>query len=611
MSFVMPQGDSQSVSDAISDSMLQQWFATQSSRSGGSDSDYRDAAGGGMAPVAAMPGMGGQVARTSGSAWSGEAGGGYGGDSIAIGGASRRRASHMDPMSEPSYRERLTDSWPSEQAQWQPTRGEASSRARRGCDASDPIAFPSSAESGCGRAQNTQNRWQETLKDVPWSERQRIQDITGRPAERLNMNNPAHNMLAGEFLLRDLGEQWGDDIAAVAEDIVANVLGLDPQSLEGQDALNTMAAFMLAMNELERRQALSGGRRPQYPGGGGDWSGGGGGSHSGGGGGGGGRRVGGSHGGGGGGGERVGRGGGCSGGGGADRSEEVDGEWEDDTVDQSRPSDETRPEDKPKDPAKPDEGTKPVAGQPGTDMPPGVPPVPGEIPPGAYVANGLSSYRNVQEPSVLGSGGEEIKNIRDVGNGITEFRLRMGDGWRDDDRNLGSPDRQRAETRQLGEDVFQQEGETWEYGSTFRTDPNFQATGRFCHVMQIKGYSGDNGRGDLGMPLATVSITDSQNGMLTATVSRTGGGEKVDVATFQVKAGDWVNVRFRVRTGSDGMLQASINNSEWKGLDGLNMSVPRQASTDLKVGLYRSINGMESGWDNYVQHQQTYRAKIG
>lgn len=55
-------------------------------------------------------------------------------------------------------------------------------------------------------------------------------------------------------------------------------------------------------------------------------------------------------------------------------------------------------------------------------------------------------------------------NIRDVGDGTTEFRLRMGAGWRDDDRNLGSTDRQCAEARQLGPDVFQQEGETWEYG---------------------------------------------------------------------------------------------------------------------------------------------------
>lgn len=128
--------------------------------------------------------------------------------------------------------------------------------------------------------------------------------------------------------------------------------------------------------------------------------------------------------------------------------------------------------------------------------------------------------------------------------------------------------------------------------------------------MQIKGYSGEDGRGDLGMPLATVSITDSENGMLTGKVSRTGAGEKVDVATFQVEAGDWVNVRFRVRTGSDGMFEASINNGEWRGLDGLDMSVPGQASTDLKVGLYRSIKGVEPGWDNYVQHQQTYRTRI-
>ena len=235
----------------------------------------------------------------------------------------------------------------------------------------------------------------------------------------------------------------------------------------------------------------------------------------------------------------------------------------------------------------------------------------GSIPANAYVANSSRDYQTIQEPSVKGRGGQEIRNITDLGNGITQYRLRYENGWRDGDRNLSDTTRQRAETRNLGPKVFQQQGETWEYGTTFRTNPNFHASGHFCHVEQIKGYSSKNGTGDLGTPLVTLSITDAKNGMLTCTVSRSGsGGPKTPVAVFKVKAGDWCNVRFRVKTGPDGALSASINGGAWQGKSGINMSVPRQQSTDLKVGLYRSTAGLKPGWDDYVQHKNPYRAKL-
>src|SRR4030095_13882814 len=64
-----------------------------------------------------------------------------------------------------------------------------------------------------------------------------------------------------------------------------------------------------------------------------------------------------------------------------------------------------------------------------------------------------------------------------------------------------SRDRQRAEVKGIGS--HQKTGETFVYGTTWRTDPDFKTVGRFCHVFQLKATDGDN-----GAPLVVLSLLD-------------------------------------------------------------------------------------------------------
>ena len=116
----------------------------------------------------------------------------------------------------------------------------------------------------------------------------------------------------------------------------------------------------------------------------------------------------------------------------------------------------------------------------------------------SFEMRGLGDFKVVQEPGVDGRGGKDAKNITDRGGGVVRFLLRVGPGgawWDGDGSGAGrGATRQRAECRQLGGDLAQKRGETWEYGATLRTDPDFKVWGGGWNaLMQVKPSGPDPG----------------------------------------------------------------------------------------------------------------------
>ena len=240
------------------------------------------------------------------------------------------------------------------------------------------------------------------------------------------------------------------------------------------------------------------------------------------------------------------------------------------------------------------------------------------IPKSAFVGRRVSDFQGIQEPPMVGKGGNDIKNIQDVGGGIIRFTLRVGPGgaWRDGDNNgttgkLG--DRQRAEVTYLGgKSTPHRIGETWEYGCTFRTDPNFRVYGHgWNDVMQIKPQDGG---GNSGPPLASVNITSGHGPLLTADVACVlEDNAKPRVAkSFSFQAGQWVSCRIRLKIhATAGMLQASINGSPWQGLQNVPMLNKRFSVWTLKCGFYRKLYlPTMNGTTSYIEIKTPYRAKI-
>jgi hypothetical protein len=253
-----------------------------------------------------------------------------------------------------------------------------------------------------------------------------------------------------------------------------------------------------------------------------------------------------------------------------------------------------------------------------------LPPPSQGIPPGAMVMKSKHDFARIQEPVTYPKGaGPEIENISDIGNGIVRFRLRVEKNWRDGDGAAGEKgggkvaDRQRAECRSLGgKGVYQKPGELWEYGTTVRTSPNFRvygSKGGWRDVQQLKEYSSVDGK-DTGMPLIKITIDrgSSAGKLAIKAYSPAGGGRGELVAgTFEFTPGDWIIVKWRVKTGSDGLFQVSFNNGPFQGKTGVKMQGNGASAWDLKVGLYRKLVMPDMiGDDSYIDHKDTYRVRL-
>jgi hypothetical protein len=221
---------------------------------------------------------------------------------------------------------------------------------------------------------------------------------------------------------------------------------------------------------------------------------------------------------------------------------------------------------------------------------------------GTLRALGLKSFDGVEEPHVKWvvadnkTQRDDFTNITDEGNGVIKMFLRYrgeSEGWWDGDQGTDRSDRQRAEVKGIG--PHQKDGETFEYGTTFRTDPDFKAYGRFCHIMQIKATDGDK-----GAPLVTLSITGNGEGAL----QYYSGNDGFKTAqTFKWTPGAWQTVRFRLKVSAAGAgtLQLSVNGGPFQGVDHVPMFRPQATDYRPKWGLYRGVvKGMTDDW---VEHK--------
>jgi hypothetical protein len=219
---------------------------------------------------------------------------------------------------------------------------------------------------------------------------------------------------------------------------------------------------------------------------------------------------------------------------------------------------------------------------------------------GTYRSTGLKSFEGIEEPVmkyVLAKSAAErddFINITDMGDGVVRMFLRYQGDWWDGDQATNRRDRQRAEIKGLG--PHQKDGETFEYGTTFRTDPDFKSYGKFCHVFQLKATDGNKGG-----PLVVLSIMPGENKGAVRCMS---GEDVFKVAReFTWKPNEWIKVRIRVKTTEkpEGELTASINGDEFKGLKNVPMFRPQSTEYRPKWGLYRGI--VEGMRDDWVEHK--------
>jgi hypothetical protein len=229
----------------------------------------------------------------------------------------------------------------------------------------------------------------------------------------------------------------------------------------------------------------------------------------------------------------------------------------------------------------------------------------------AVTATGLSSFEGIEESLVRYSPGagtfvhDDFVNTADLGGGVFRMLLRYRpDEW-DGDRDTPNKDRQRAEVKGLG--VHQKTGETFDYSTTWRTNPGLRGASRFCHIFQLKSTDGDS-----GMPVVTISILEGQQ---RAAVRYCSGRSKDEIIAreFAWTPGKWQTVRVRIRTSmtEDGEVLASIDGDPFEGARGLAVYRPDATDYRPKWGLYRGTSpGLLLG-DDYVEHKDISAERTG
>jgi hypothetical protein len=229
-------------------------------------------------------------------------------------------------------------------------------------------------------------------------------------------------------------------------------------------------------------------------------------------------------------------------------------------------------------------------------------------------ATSLKSFEGIEEPQLRCIPGaaapfepDDFVNITDAGENAVRMTLRYeADKWWDSDRDRHDTSRQRAEVKGLG--PHQKTGETFEYATTWRSDPHFHGTGRFCHIFQLKATDGDN-----GAPLIVLSIL---NGADTAAVRFWPGDSRSFVVArqFKWKPDTWQTVKIRVTTSTasshDGAVLISVDGDDFQGVR--NVSVFRPDATDYrpKWGLYRGITKDLPEGASFIEHRNASARKL-
>jgi hypothetical protein len=231
----------------------------------------------------------------------------------------------------------------------------------------------------------------------------------------------------------------------------------------------------------------------------------------------------------------------------------------------------------------------------------------------AAVATKLADFEGIEEPElryIVASGKfvyDDYVNIRDVAPGTVRMTLRYrGGDWWDSDRDRQDTSRQRAEVKGVGK--HQKTGETFEYTTTWRTNPEFRPATRFCHVFQLKATDGD-----AGAPLVVLSILSGEG---EAAVRYWSGDAKgfSEVRKVTWKPDTWQTIRLRIKTspGRDGEILASVDGDEFHGVSGVPVFRPDATDYRPKWGLYRGIDkdrSMPMG-DDWVEHKDAAARKV-
>jgi hypothetical protein len=237
----------------------------------------------------------------------------------------------------------------------------------------------------------------------------------------------------------------------------------------------------------------------------------------------------------------------------------------------------------------------------------------GVLPLSAATATKVADFEGVEEPElryIVGTGRfvyDDYRNIRDVGDNSVRMTLRYRPGeWWDSDRDRADTSRQRAEAKGVG--AHQKPGETFEYATTWRTNPGFRPATRFCHVFQLKATDGDN-----GPPLVVLSILGEEG---KAAVRYWSGDARGFSTVREVtwRPGAWQTIRFRIKIsdGNDGEVLVSVDGDEWRGVSGVPVCRPGATDYRPKWGLYRGIdkgNPMPMG-DDWVEHKNASAGKV-
>lgn len=231
----------------------------------------------------------------------------------------------------------------------------------------------------------------------------------------------------------------------------------------------------------------------------------------------------------------------------------------------------------------------------------------------ADTAKKLKDFEGVEEPTLrylVPTGKfvpDDYVNIRDAGEGTVRMTLRYHAGeWWDSDRANQDTSRQRAEVKGIG--PHQKTGDTFEYGTTWRTNPEFKGTDRFCHVFQLKATDGDN-----GAPLVVLSIMKEPGRAEVRYCSGTAKGfTKVRALTW--KPGEWQTIRVRIKTSpqAEGEILVSVNGDEFQGVNKVAIFRPDATGYRPKWGLYRGIDkdrSMAMGED-WVEHRNASAQKL-
>jgi hypothetical protein len=215
----------------------------------------------------------------------------------------------------------------------------------------------------------------------------------------------------------------------------------------------------------------------------------------------------------------------------------------------------------------------------------------------------LSSFGGIEEPEVIYRPGSDtftsdtFQNITDEGGGRfrTFLRFRANDAW-DGDRTTTSKDRQRAEVKVLG--PRQKPGQTFEYASTWRTDPAMVVGNRFCHITQVKGY----GSGDIGTPLITTTLR--RESRVNVEYHSSGGGDGI-VRSWSWTPGTWTRsaVRLKISTNNDGFVLTSVNGDAYTGVTDKAVYRTDAPEYQPKWGLYRGADNGQPFGDNYMEHE--------